>query len=308
MDLKLVSFVVPVYNVEKYLKQCLDSLVFDDGFDYEIIIVNDGSTDNSEQIIKEFQQEHLGIVKYIKQDNRGLSAARNRGIDAAEGKYISFIDSDDFIHQDKYLCLLKEIRLNEYDFIIGNYYNFYDGGKTIQHSFNNNKNRAINRNNLTGREYLRLMYDYFNDSFDAESVTQIYSSNFLNNNHLRFFEGILHEDTLFMFEVLRKAKSIGVRDIPFYAYRIREGSIMHSINEKHYKSLAIIVKRILEIRKIEHWNFRSIDSYLMSNVYEIQRYSLDMLKNDNELKSVLDFKNLTFKAFIKKQIVLRKAK
>lgn len=307
MGCKLLSFVVPVYNVEKYLKQCLDSLVLDVDFDYEIIIVNDGSKDDSECIIAEFQTEHLDIVKYIKQENRGLSAARNRGIEVAEGKYITFIDSDDFIIKEKYLQLLDSIRESKCDFIIGNYFKYFDG-RIEPHKFNKNKRKTLLMNSITSEEYLKLMYDYFTDDFDVEAVTQIYSLEFLKQNNLRFYEGIIHEDTMFMFEVLSKANTLCVRDIAFYAYRMREGSIMHSINEKHYKSLAIIVKRVLQILKSKRWNYRSVNSYLINMMYEIGKYSMDLITHDKEIYSALSIKGLTAKAFIKKQVLLFRIK
>lgn len=305
--MKLLSLIVPVYNVETYLKQCLDSLVFETNFSYEIIVVNDGSTDNSDQIIKEFQKEHSDIVKYIKQENRGLSAARNRGIEKAEGAYITFIDSDDFIIKEKFLELLRVINDVKCDFIIGNYYKYFDG-KIELHKFNKNKRKTLLMNSITSDEYLKLMYNYFTDDFDVEAVTQIYSLEFLKQNNLRFYEGIIHEDTMFMFEVLSKANTLCVRDVAFYAYRMREGSIMHSINEKHYKSLAIIVKRVLQIIKSKRWNYHSVNSYLINMMYEIGKYSIDLITQDKEIYSALNIKGLTLKAFIKKRVLLYRIK
>ena len=150
------------------------------------------------------------------------------------------------------------------------------------------------------------LLSYITNDFDVEAVTQIYSLEFLKQNNLRFYEGIIHEDTMFMFEVLSKANTLCVRDIAFYAYRMREGSIMHSINEKNYKSLAIIVKRVLQIIKSKRWNYRSVNSYLINMMYEIGKYSIDLITQDKEIYSALNIKGLTFKAFIKKIILLSK--
>ena len=101
------SFIVPVYNTKKYLKKCLDSLIKQTFKDFEIIIVNDGSTDNSMEIIEKYKNKYSNI-KVIEQQNQGLSLARNNGVKKTSGEYILFIDSDDYIEKD----LLKQIDKN----------------------------------------------------------------------------------------------------------------------------------------------------------------------------------------------------
>lgn len=303
--MKLLSFIVPVYNVEQYLKRCLESLLIGDEYDYEIVIINDGSTDNSEKIVLEFKDNYPNLVKYIKQENKGLSAARNCGMNIAEGQYITFIDSDDFIIAERYLKLFKILINGDVDFIIGNYFKYYDG-RIETHKFNRFKKKALKKESLNSDEYIKVMYDYIKDDFDSESVTQIYKTNFLKTNNIRFCETIIHEDTMFMFEVLSKAKTLCVRDIAFYSYRMREGSIMHSLNEKHYKSLVIISKNVFHIVKMKKWRYISVNSYLISLLYEISKYDIGLIVNDAELLKILSFSNLTFKAFIKKKILLYK--
>ena len=103
-----ISIIVPVYNVEKYIEKCLESLANQSMQDFEIIIVNDGSKDNSEEIIKSFQENHPNLqIKYLKKENGGLASARNYGVKYATGKYISFIDSDDYIDINLYKNLEK---------------------------------------------------------------------------------------------------------------------------------------------------------------------------------------------------------
>ena len=98
--MKKISVIVPVYNVEDYLRKCLDSLVNQDFKDYEIIVVNDGSPDNSWDIILEYEEKYSKIIRAFKKENGGLSSARNFGLEKAKGKYVCFIDSDDYVSLD----------------------------------------------------------------------------------------------------------------------------------------------------------------------------------------------------------------
>ncbi len=121
-----VSIIVPVYNVEKYLKRCLDSLISQTLKDIEIICVNDGSKDNSDKILEEYARKDSRII-IINQENQGISVARNNGMDIAKGKYVGFVDSDDWVDSDFFeklynaaeknnaqMAVCSIIRLNEY--------------------------------------------------------------------------------------------------------------------------------------------------------------------------------------------------
>ena len=108
----ILSVIVPVYNTEKYLEKSIKSIIKSKFKDLEIIIVNDGSTDNSEEIIKEIIEENKDFkIKYLKKENGGLSDARNYAIPYANGKYISFVDSDDYIDENLYLNLIEQLLL-----------------------------------------------------------------------------------------------------------------------------------------------------------------------------------------------------
>ena len=102
----MISVVIPVYNGEEYVKRCIDSVLSQTYTDYEMIVVNDGSTDSSEQIIKGIKSDK---IKYIYQKNKGAAAARNRGISEAKGEYLFFLDSDDAIREDAFLYLVNRI-------------------------------------------------------------------------------------------------------------------------------------------------------------------------------------------------------
>ena len=107
-----ISVIVPVYNTEKYIKKCLDSLVNQTMKNIEIIVVNDGSNDHSEEIIKDYENKYPEMVKYYKKENGGLPSARNYGLEKAKGEYIAFVDSDDYIDKELFSKLDEYIDKN----------------------------------------------------------------------------------------------------------------------------------------------------------------------------------------------------
>ena len=111
-----VSVIVPVYNVEKYIARCLTSLVNQTIEDLEIIVVNDGSKDNSEQIIKEFKKDYKNII-YVKKENGGLSSARNFGLIYATGEYVAFLDSDDYVDRTLYQKMYEKAKTTNSDYV-----------------------------------------------------------------------------------------------------------------------------------------------------------------------------------------------
>ena len=105
-----LTVVVPVYNVEKYLEDCLDSLLSQTVTDHKIIVVNDGSKDSSGEIAKEYAEKHPEMIQYVEQKNQGLGAARNTGLALVETEYVAFLDSDDIWHPEKLECQLKKMQ------------------------------------------------------------------------------------------------------------------------------------------------------------------------------------------------------
>ena len=126
--MKKFSIVIPVYNVEKYLKNCLDSCLNQDipHSDYEIIVVNDGSPDNSQMIIDKYKKEYSNVIKAFKKKNEGLSEARNFGLKKATGDYIAFIDSDDYVETNMISEMIKCARKNNSDIVVCDIFDEYE--------------------------------------------------------------------------------------------------------------------------------------------------------------------------------------
>ena len=127
--MKKVSVIVPVYNVEHYLSKCLDSLVNQTIDDYEIIIVNDGSPDDSQSIIDEYQKKYPDLIKSFIKENGGLSDARNYGMEKANGEYVSFVDSDDYLKDSALKEMYDFAVLGNYDLVVCDTVNVYDDGR-----------------------------------------------------------------------------------------------------------------------------------------------------------------------------------
>lgn len=176
-----VSFVIPVYNSEKYLKMCLESILSQTLKEIEIILVDDGSTDQSKKIITEYQAKNKNII-YIYQENRRQGAARNKGLKQAKGEYVIFTDSDDYIDSSMASDLYKYAKLGNYDIVLCDYYIKEENAETIQHCYY--KPFQTNEN-VTIQEYL----------LSAPSpCNKIFKNNFLKANNFEFIEKIVYED------------------------------------------------------------------------------------------------------------------
>ena len=215
-----LSIVIPVYNTEPYLEACLDSCLRQnaDMYDYELVIVNDGTKDNAMAIADRFAKEHQNIT-IISQENAGLSAARNAGLSASKGDYVWFVDSDDCIDKDAIGLIFNKIE-EKPDIIC------------IQAK---RSDTDCIRNKFT-KEDVRcgcdvLLYDYAD--WDRCVPYFIFNRQFLDNHKLRFYNGIYHEDDEFTPRAMFFADKVSVIDKPLYFYLVKtENTIMTSVNPK----------------------------------------------------------------------------
>nr|WP_302419305.1 glycosyltransferase [uncultured Romboutsia sp.] len=213
----LISVIVPVYNVDNYLRKCIDSLIVQTLKDIEIILVNDGSTDESIDICEEYKLKD-NRIKVIHKENGGLSDARNKGIDIAKGKYISFVDSDDWINPQMLEKLYILASKYEADIVQGDYIKAYDEDIIV-----NNMSENIIKYNAE-----QILDELYSGNYTKNIVVwnKIYKRELFND--IRFPKGKLHEDEFTTYKILHKANLIIDSNIPIYYYRQREGSIMNS--------------------------------------------------------------------------------
>lgn len=232
-----ISIVIPVYNVAPYIKDCLHSVMVQSWQDnLECILVDDCGKDNSMQLVEERLQTYKGKIDFRiirHQHNRGLSAARNTGIEAARGDYVFFLDSDDEITPDCIERLVKPLYEKDYDFVVGAY-------RLVGSQIKMDSLRLKEGTVLTGDEVLKSFRE---KTWYLMSVNKLYKLSFLNRHHLRFLEGIIHEDELWSFQIACLAKSLYAVAHETYIYKAREGSI--TVN-KNFKRSFTCVNLILQ--------------------------------------------------------------
>lgn len=208
----LISVIIPVYNVEKYLRRCLDSVVAQTYRNLEIICVDDGSVDESGKICDQYAVRDARI-KVIHQENQGLSAARNRGLDAAEGEYIAFVDSDDYILEDMYKKMLDKLLDYSVDLCVCQWqYEFSDGRQVVK-----KKNIAPPiYGRKTSLEFARFLYrGNYENGVVVAAWNKLYRRALLDTIH---FEGRIHEDDAFNGRIMAKNISVYVMEEQFYVY------------------------------------------------------------------------------------------
>ena len=215
----LVSVIVPVYNVEQYLKECLNSIVDQIYNNIEIILVDDGSLDNSRIICDEYAQKDERI-KVVHKKNGGLSSARNVGLDLATGDFITFCDSDDVILP---LTILRYVELQKQyncDVVSSESLFYKNGVKSIIKHYHKDERITL----FTGEEFITGFFDY---TTDCSVCNKLFRKDVIGEN--RFEEGKTNEDLLFQYEVL-KNKSIVHTNEALYLYTVNESGITHTFN------------------------------------------------------------------------------
>lgn len=236
MNKELISIIVPVYNCEKYLKECLESILKQSYINFELILINDGSKDDSGKICEEYAMNDDRII-YINQLNSGVSAARRKGIDISNGKYISFIDSDDYIDKDYLLNLYNKINESESEFICCNSIDI--------EVLNYENNKIIKEEIIMNKE--RLFQDYFQGKRYAYCIWgKLYKREALINIE---FKNIKYgEDTCMIIELFDKCEKVHVLNYDGYYYRGQENSVSNTIKQiEKYNDLLVQTELIYKI-------------------------------------------------------------
>lgn len=233
------SVIVPIYNVEDYLRECVDSVLAQDFRDYEIILVDDGSPDNCGKICDEYAEKYPRI-KTIHKENGGLSDARNFGIKEAKGEYLIFLDSDDYWEGTNVLSDLSDILEKD------NYPDLILHGYTI----NNDKNiKCPIKLEIQENKGFENDFEYLvsNHIYVSNAWTKIIKKDILINNNLFFEKGILHEDMPYSFDLSLLIKTYSVYNSHFYQYRLRGSSITGTISKNNIRDLSRSILNKLNI-------------------------------------------------------------
>ena len=224
MDL---SYIVPVFNVEQYISKCIESL-FCQGLDeecFEVIIVNDGTKDRSMEIVSDFVRHHSNII-VVNQENQGLSVARNNGLAYARGRYVMFVDSDDFLIDNSLSLMLPLVLDNSADMFIADFKKMTD--KEIEQFRFCHENIVCKPSLMKGREAFLKSFD----PLQCYIWRTIYRRGFLEENRLSFIPNIYFEDVPFTIECYLRVEKAVSFPLPFYVYRQHHSSIVSSVNRK----------------------------------------------------------------------------
>lgn len=225
-----VSVIVPVYNVEEYIEECINSIINQTLKEIEIIVVDDGSEDKSIEFVKKIKDDRIRIIHKV---NGGLSSARNEGLKNAIGEYIYFIDSDDYIGVNTAIEEMYDLaKENDSDIVVGNAIKYYSEDKKI--IFKRDV-ELFNVKHIQSEQF--LVKALKTHSMHSAVWLNIYKRTLLIDNNLLFKEGYLHEDEDFTPRVFIKSNSISIYPKNFYIYRVRQNSIITKHSTKKAEDL-----------------------------------------------------------------------
>ncbi len=268
-----VSIIVPFYNVENYIEKCLQSLVNQTLEDVEIILVNDGSQDGTEEIAKQFVEKYPNKIIYLEKENGGLSDARNYAIPHAKGEYIAFLDSDDYVETNMYEEMYNKAKKEDLDYVECDFLWEYPN-KTLESKgkqYNNKKEMFI---------YTRVV-----------TWNKLIKREIVQDNHLEFPKGYRYEDVEFFYKLLPLIHHYGIVQKPFVHYVQRENSISNVQNTRT-KEIIDVLGHVMKYYKTNNL----FEEYKEEIEYTYARYVLCssmlrmvMIEDKKERKEIIKF-------------------
>lgn len=284
----VLSIIVPIYNVEKYLKDCLESILVQTFNDFEIILVNDGSTDKSGEICDEYSKKDTR-VKVIHKNNGGVSSARNIGLKNALGKYIAFVDPDDMIDKNMYEIMMNVSIKDDVDIVVCQIKTINTNLQTesisqIWEKANIKLNKIDIKKRLIPDILTKGQYSI------ASSSNKIYKINLLKGTNIRFNEEMSHgEDARFNLLLLQEAESIEFIDKPLYKYYIRDRiSLTRAFDKNFYNR--ILDNKNFGIKLCKQYNITDITGYIETYMNNTINFIESLIRSDidkNEKKEIV---------------------
>lgn len=274
--MKKVSVIIPVYNVENYLRKCLNSLVNQTLKDIEIIVVNDGTLDNSQEIIDEYVKKYPKKVVSIIQENGGQGAARNTGLLHAKGEYIGYVDSDDYVEENMYEELYKKAKEEDSDIVIC-------GNNVVKENYEFLSKEDVDKEFLLGKMAV---------------WNKIYKKNIIVDNKIQFRSKVWYEDLDFTMKVYFSSKKISYVDKPLYNYLLREGSTMNNNNIKRNLELIEAFDSLIDYCKDKKIYNKAKDEIEFLCIYHMYIFATTrVLNTNNKYKDKIEIIN-KFKNYI----------
>jgi glycosyltransferase involved in cell wall biosynthesis len=245
-----VSIIVPVYNAEKHLRQCLDSIINQTLKEIQMIIINDGSTDNTKEIILDYASKDDRII-FINSTNEGVSSARNKGIEKATGEYIGFVDADDYLDKTMYERLFNIAEEKNATIAICN-------SMVVTDNVESKKRLQLKNECVEASDKIALMLDFLRFKYDYANWNKIYASQIIKEYHLKFHKDLaIWEDLLFNLEFIAYANKMVTLSETLYYYRIHDASVIadnkllisHQYNLFYDAYVSFCNKRSLHLEK-----------------------------------------------------------
>ncbi len=270
----LISVIIPVYNVEEYLRECVDSVLSQTYENYEIILVDDGSTDNSGKICDEYAENNK--ITVVHKENGGLSDARNKGLALAKGEYIYFLDSDDFIVPEAFKELISAITKTNSDFVFFDSLSFEDEGRNYDI-----EQRYVRKKDYGTQKGEEILFETLNNKDYHSAVPLCFiKKKMFKNPDLEFVSGIYYEDSIFTYDLFMSAENVTHCPKAYYHRRYRKASIMTAKkNKKYFDSICKVYKSVLAFSQKEN----KMDSSV-AKMY-IARCAFNVFNNYEKLNS-----------------------
>lgn len=278
-----ISIIVPVYNTAKYLPKCLDSILNQTFTDFELIIINDGSTDASWSIIEAYAKKDSRIIA-ISQDNAGQSTTRNRGMDVASGEYLWFIDSDDSINgQDAIQQIVKSCQQHNLDIcMFSATLSLEDDDRILADVYQPDRFKKEPIHGIMSGEHLfiKLMQ---NRQYKPSAALYAIRRQMLVDNHIRFLDGFIYEDNIFTLQSILKAQKTMLLNHAYYDVHIRTGSTTTvDINIRDFVSMMRVIEAIfktIHASKLSHEAYAAATMVLFYKVQDCLGFYQKLIKD-----------------------------
>ncbi len=287
-----ISIIIPVFNIKKYIEKCIFSILEQDYQNYEILVINDGSTDNSEEVIRKIRSNK---IKIINKENGGLSSARNEGVKHAKGEYIWFIDGDDYIERDSLKTINELVNNKKYDIISFGFY---------KETYNKKELQRDDIDILDKKQYILV---------NTSACTKVFNRTFYIENRFHFSEGKIYEDLSLIPFIMSKTQNIKFIEKPLYNYVYRENSIMNN-NIKFNKNRDDKFFALDRLTKLFKKNDTFLKYYSEIEYLVIKHllivYSTEILKFNKKIykdrcKHVLEYLNTNYKEWEKNKYLMK---
>ena len=280
----LISIVIPVYNAEKYLEQCLNSIKNQTYKNFEVILVNDGSIDHSESICMDFVKVDTRF-KYFTKVNGGASSARNFGLDNVTGNYITFIDADDWVDENHLEVLINNIKDNNSDMAVSSIKKFDNSNNFYFRVYSNEEKYLLNYNKFNRVEFLVILPKLIpaNNSYKV-AVSKLFKKELVTD--VRFDESIVYgEDLEFFFKIYNNINSISYIDEVTYVYRLHDERSSSKFGQLHMEQELAIYKKMYE--RIEELGLPTI--HYVNTLRNLLDYRKDYLDNRDLYNEYVEF-------------------